>query len=303
MVQEAAAAKSGGFTRGSAVEEVFRDRTLGPYAGLLFPPEGFRSGRTLGSLQLLWYSEIDPDATVEIVNTLKSRAAAGEPVFLPLYSEEEIRRDPAKRGTSLVFFKGRPGAPFALCCAGGGFAYVGAMHDSFPHALELSKRGFNAFAIIYRPDARRAMEDLARALSVIFSRAKELKVDTRGYSLWGGSAGARMAAWTGTYGAAAFGGPQLPRPAAVIMQYTGLSGDVDGRTPPTYANVGDEDAIADWRVMRLRIESIRALGIPAVLRVYRGLRHGFGLGRGTAAEGWIDEAAAFWEQQRKTARS
>ncbi|WP_347560314.1 hypothetical protein [Clostridium sp. AM42-4] len=30
-------------------------------------------------------------------------------------------------------------------------------------------------------------------------------MDTEGDSLWGGSAGARMAAWLGSYGTAAFG--------------------------------------------------------------------------------------------------
>ena len=74
------------------------------------------------------------------------------------------------------------------CNAGGGFAYVGAMQDSFPHALELSKRGYNAFALIYRPGAQTACEDLARALQFIFTHAEQLKVDTDGYSLWGGSA-------------------------------------------------------------------------------------------------------------------
>ena len=38
-------------------------------------------------------------------------------------------------------------AKFAICNAGGGFAYVGAMHDSFPHALEISKKRYNAFAV------------------------------------------------------------------------------------------------------------------------------------------------------------
>ena len=47
--------------------------------------------------------------------------------------------------------------------------------------------------------------------------AKELEVSTDGYSLWGGSAGARMAANLGSYGSAAYGGDDLPRPAAVIM--------------------------------------------------------------------------------------
>ncbi len=29
--------------------------------------------------------------------------------------------------------------------------YVAAIHDSFPHAMELSEKGYNAFALIYRP--------------------------------------------------------------------------------------------------------------------------------------------------------
>ena len=52
------------------------------------------------------------------------------------------------------------------------------MQDSFPHALELSKRGYNAFALIYRPGAQTACEDLARAISFIFDHAGELEVDT-----------------------------------------------------------------------------------------------------------------------------
>jgi hypothetical protein len=40
------------------------------------------------------------------------------------------------------------------------------MQDSFPHALELSKMGYNAFALIYRPGAQTACEDLARAITL-----------------------------------------------------------------------------------------------------------------------------------------
>lgn len=82
----------------------------------------------------------------------------------------------------------------------GGFAYVGAMHDSFPQALDLSKKGYNAFALIYRPGAQTACEDLARAIAFIHEHADELEVDTDCYSLWGGSAGARMAAYLGSCG-------------------------------------------------------------------------------------------------------
>ena len=53
-------------------------------------------GVTLGSLGLTWYSHIDPDETVEIVNTLRERAAAGETVFYDIYTDEEKAAGPAK---------------------------------------------------------------------------------------------------------------------------------------------------------------------------------------------------------------
>lgn len=62
----------------------------------------------------------------------------------------------------------------------------------------------NAFALIYRPGAQTACEDLARAVAFIHDHADELQVDVSDYSLWGGSAGARMAAWVGSYGTAAW---------------------------------------------------------------------------------------------------
>lgn len=196
----------------------------------------------------------------------------------------------------MFYFKGEPGKPFAVCNAGGAFAFVGAMHDSFPHALELSKHGYNAFALIYRPGAHTACEDLARAISFIFANAEELEVGTGCYSLWGGSAGARMAAYLGSYGPAAFGGDDLPQPGTVVMQYTGHS-DYTKHEPPTFVTVGDHDGIADWRGMERRINALSAMGVDTEFHHYPGLGHGFGLGVGTAAEGWIDDAIAFWEKQ------
>ena len=289
---------TGPFTADTPVEAVLQDEVFGDYGRLLFPEDtGNWSGDTLGELQLTWYNNIDPEETVEIVNTLWQRAEAGETVFYDIYTEAEKAQDPDKADTGLFFFKGEAGAPFAVCNAGGGFAYVGAMQDSFPHALELSKRGYNAFALIYRPGAQTACEDLARAIAWIFAHAGELEVDTEGYSLWGGSAGARMAAWLGSYGPGAFGEEDLPRPAAVVLQYTGHA-EYTPEDPPTFACVGESDWIANWRTMERRLRALQDLGIPTEFHHYPGLPHGFGLGTGTVAEGWLDEAVAFWEAQR-----
>ena len=226
------------FTKESKISDVVRDAAFGDYGRLLFPThKGYFSGGKLGELNLTWYEHIDADKTVEILNYLKDRAKAGEQVFYDIYSNTEKAADPRKNDTGLFYFKGERDKPFAVVVAGGGFAYVGAMHDSFPHALELSKKGYNAFALIYRPGARSGAQDLARAISFIFEHAKELEVGVEFYSLWGGSAGARLVAMLGSYGTQAFEQGSHPRPAAVIMQYTGYS-DFTRNDPPTFAVVG-----------------------------------------------------------------
>ncbi len=285
------------YTQDTEISDVINDTAFGDYGRLIFPVNSsYYSGNTLGELGLTWYNNIDPDKTIEIANYMKSHAENGDVIFYDIYTDEEKAADPAKEDTGLFFFKGNPGERFAVCNAGGGFVYVGAMHDSFPHALELSKMGYNAFALIYRPGAQTACEDLARAISFIFENADELEVNTDCYSLWGGSAGGRMAAWLGSYGTAAFGEKDLPQAGAVIMQYTGHS-EYSESDPPTYACVGENDGIASWRTMEARLNHLNELGIPTEFHHYEGLRHGFGLGTGTVAEGWINDAVNFWETQ------
>lgn len=222
------------YTVNTKISDVAGDPVFGNYGRLIFPvDERYYSGNTLGELQLKLYNNIDPDKTVEIVNYMRKHAEAGDIIFYDIYTDEEKASDPTKEDTGLFFFKGNAGERFAVCNAGGGFAYVGAMHDSFPHALELSKMGYNAFALIYRPGWDMACEDLARAISFIFEHAEELNVDTDCYSLWGGSAGARMAALLGAYGPVGYGGGDLPRPGAVIMQYTGHTEYTENDPLPT----------------------------------------------------------------------
>jgi|GEM_PF-2398719 len=43
-------------------------------------------------------------------------------------------------------------------------------------------------------------------------------------------------------------------------------------------------------------DAMAAAGIPVEFHSYQGLPHGFGLGTGTVAEGWIDDAVKFWEK-------
>lgn len=293
--------QEGPYTEDTKVTDVINDEVFDGYGRLIFPVDmQISDNLTLKNVNtiLTWYSEINTDKTVEIVNYMKKKVGSGQQIFYDIYSDEEKKTDPDKQNTGLFFFKGNTGAKSAIVNAGGGFMYVAGIHDSFPHALELSKKGYNAFALIYRPGARTACEDLARAIAFLHEHADELGIDMSDYSLWGGSAGARMAAWLGAYGTSAFGEKEYPKPAAVIMQYTGLS-EVTGDEPPTYACVGTSDGIASYRSMERYISRIKNNGTNAKIEVFDGLSHGFGLGQNTVADGWLDRAVMFWEDNMR----
>jgi acetyl esterase/lipase len=250
--------------------------------------------RDVGSL-LPYHTHVDPAVVVSSLNRMIDDAGAGRAVFLDFYTAAEKEAEPSRRNAGLFLFRGKPGAPFAVIAPGGGFSYVGSVHEGFPYAAEISRRGLNAFVLKYRAGlgARVATEELAAALTYIVRNAGELGVSTADYSLWGSSAGARMAAGIGSHGAAAFGGASLPRPAAVVMLYTGHS-DLAATEPPTFVAVGATDGIAPPAVMERRVAALRRMGTDVEYHVYPNVGHGFGLGVGTSAEGWIADAVRFW---------
>jgi acetyl esterase/lipase len=269
------------------------------FARLLLPWDDRRHEPTMrlteiGSL-LPYHTQVDPALAVSSLNRMIDDAAAGRTVFHDFYSADAKEAEPSRRNTGLFFFRGRPGAPFAVIAPGGGFAYVGSVHEGFPYAAEISKRGFNAFVLKYRAGQGGgvATEDLAAALGYIFRHASELGVTTANYSLWGSSAGARMAAAIGSHGTARFGSAALPRPSAVVLLYTGHS-DLGPSEPPTFVAVGESDGIAPPAVMERRVAALRRAGAAVEYHRYPSVGHGFGLGFGTSAEGWIAEAVRFW---------
>jgi acetyl esterase/lipase len=51
--------------------------------------------------------------------------------------------------------------------------------------------------------------------------------------------------------------------------------------------------------MEQRVAALRRLGTDVEYRKYPGVGHGFGLARGTPAEGWIEDAMRFWTMEIK----
>jgi acetyl esterase/lipase len=286
---------------GSTLGELLRHPAFAGYARWLLPRDDVAIDETLpiarmGSL-LPYHSHVVPDVVLSALNHLIDEVGRGTPIFHELYTSAEQQGDPTKASTGLVFFRGRPGAPFALIAPGGGFSYVGSVHEGFPYALEISRQGYNAFVLRYRvgQGGGAATDDMAAALAYVFRHAGRLGIGTAHYSLWGSSAGARMAAAIASRGDARFGGGDLPRPAVVVMAYTGLS-EVASDEPPTFVVVGEQDAIAPPSVMARRVNRLRGQGTTVEFHRYPNVGHGFGLGTGTSADGWVRAAIRFWER-------
>ena len=248
---------------------------------------------------LPFHNHINLNSTMESINYMTDKVGSGEKIFYDYYTQEEKFQEPSKNNTGLFFFRGEPNSSFAVISAGGAFNYVGSIHEGFPYALEIIKKGYNAFVLQYRTgDEMTATEDLAAAISFIFRNAETFGIGKNSYSLWGSSAGARMAAHIGSYGTGAYGGDNLPKPCAVIMPYTGHS-EISEEETPAFAVVGEDDNIVSPSAMRDRIENLKACGVDTEFHLYPNLAHGFGLGIGTTAEGWVDLAIKFWEKQMK----
>jgi acetyl esterase/lipase len=251
---------------------------------------------------LPYHSHVSPGVVVAALNYMIDEVNAGQTIFYDFYTDRQKHLDPSKNSAGLFFFRGKPGAPFAVICPGGGFAYVGSLHEGFPHAVELSKKGFNAFVLKYRiGNGLQASEDLASAVSYIFQNADILEVGTKDYSLWGSSAGARMVGDIALNGVAYYGGLDLPKPGTVVIAYTGDATSSPG-FPPTFITVSDDDPIANALGVDRRVDNLKRAGVKAEYYRFKRAGHGFGTGVGTDAEGWVDDAARFWQDNLTTDR-
>jgi acetyl esterase/lipase len=304
MKAQARGHRGGHLSIDASIRDLLSHDAFAGFGHLILPwdDRAYDGSMRLGNISALlpYHSHVNPGDVVTALNRMIDDASKGKTVFYNFYNGAQRQQQPAREKTGLFFFRGKPGAPFAVISPGGGFAYVGSVHEGFPYAAAISKQGYNAFVLRYRAGQGEAIatQDLAAAISYIFKHADMLGISTDDYSVWGSSAGARIAAAIGSHGVAPFGGDGLPKPAAVVMAYTGHA-DVSSHEPPTFVVVGEQDSIAPPSAMERRIAALRHAGTVVEYHKYKDLGHGFGLGTGTSAEGWIDDAIRFWEQFTK----
>jgi len=304
MNAQARGHRAGHLTTDASIGDLLNHAAFAGFGRLILPwdDRAYDGSMRLSNISSLlpYHSHVNPGDVVAALNRMIDDASNGKTVFYDFYTGAQKPQEASRGTTGLFFFRGKPGAPFAVISPGGGFAYVGSLHEGFPYAAAISKKDYNAFVLRYRVGHGGAIatQDLAVAISYIVRNADVLGVSTDGYSLWGSSAGARMAAAIGSHGVAHFGGDNLAKPSAVVMAYTGHS-DVSSDEPPTFVVVGEYDGIAPPSAMERRIATLRRAGTEVEYHKFNNLGHGFGLGTGTSAARWIDDAIRFWEKFMK----
>jgi acetyl esterase/lipase len=96
-------------------------------------------------------------------------------------------------------------------------------------------------------------------------------------------------------GTSAYGGGNLPKPATAVIAYTGQT-SYSSDFSPAFITVAANDGIANVNTVEMRVENLRKAGVDVEYRRYQTAGHGFGLGTGTDAEGWLDLAVRFWKK-------
>jgi acetyl esterase/lipase len=209
-----------------------------------------------------------------------------------------------------------------VVCPGGGYAMLAADHEGKQIAEWLNSLGVAAFVLKYRLGPRyhhpAMLEDAARAIRTVRSRASEWAVDPRRIAIMGFSAGGHLAATVATHfdvGAPHDADPVervSSRPDRLILVYPvialatpyghrgslrnllgenppqelieNLSNDrrVTRETPPAFLVHTNADRPVPAENSILFALALRKAGVPVELHVFERGPHGLGLGDGVA---------------------
>lgn len=155
-----------------------------------------------------------------------------------------------------------------LICPGGAFAYRSMQSEGYAVAERLSALGYQCFVVSYRlrPYSQEVSAlDLARAVRYVRSNASAYGIGEDDIAVVGFSAGGIL--------------------CGELLLHS------DGYLLPNELDPAYQPDSLDY-------VSAEASAIGHIYSFYGSLGHGFGLGTGTAAEGWLDLAVSFWQSNR-----
>lgn len=289
--------------------------------------------RPLSRVSNRWTAQDAADGLNFLIRTYN----AGTQVTYPLYTEEEIAQDTSRDGVELYYFPAEGQAAsnkYALIVGGNAVVVSAEIREGVSTAWNLHEMGYSAFVLRYRIGMKAGgnapLEDVARAVQYITEHAEKFGVQTEDYAIVAYSSGGQIA---GLFGSEKMGYKNygLPKPGAMLLGYPvnnfleykplyhlfididtvkrkyydlTLSDYITPDYPPTYHWCGRNDFVLStmcWSAQGPVLEkTLESSGVPHIYHVYDNAPHAVGAGKGTDAEGWLNEAVAFWEEQTRS---
>ena len=245
----------------------------------------------------------DPNDFVYGMTRLSDKANAGEDVYYPLFTDKEIKEDEQRGQVSLYRLSAdnEERRPYVLLLAGGGFISVCTPMESLPVAAAFNDLGYTAFCLTYRisesfgDKPETLAEDIYKAVSFITEHADEFNVDPTN-SLIGGFSAGGMAISEWCNPETGYQKYEAEKPGAACFIYGVNESYKDTIDVPSFILYCIDDVHFGVEDFDNFESGIADRNIPTDYKKVD-CPHGFGLGTGTEAEGWVNEAETFWKEQ------
>lgn len=232
----------------------------------------------------------------------------------------------------------KPNGTAVIICPGGGYMRLSTEREGVQYANWLSTLGVTAFVLKYRMSEfghPAPLQDIARAVRIVRSRAAEFKINPARIGVMGSSAGGHLAASAGTlfdhpaaktgaaldatsarpdflmllYPVITMDGPAVhagsrkallgSSPSAELVQLMSVENQVSAATPPTLLIHTQADQAVPVENSILFYRALTRAKVPAEMYLFEHGGHGMGMrsGLGTASE-WSRRAEE-WLRERK----
>lgn len=268
-------------------------------------------------------------------NFLYERRLAGEQTSISLWRDlPDDQMEKLEKVVLIPFTKAdRQQAPCVIICPGGAYNRVSMHNEGIPVAEELCAKGYQVFILNYRvyPDIYPApVEDVLRAIGFVRKNHQRLGINPENITLMGFSAGGHLCAMAGALydriedqthryddisarpDKICLGYPVISfvdnAHEGSVLNFLGekpkdedkkaLSAEliVSSDYPPVFLWACEDDSTVSSENTKLMAAALEHKGVRHEMKLYPTGGHGIGLGKGTSAEGWIDEAVAFLDK-------
>lgn len=258
----------------------------------------------------------------------------GVQVTWQVYSPEEIAENVQLGMVQLYYFPAdTSNARFAIVVPGNGGPTTSELGEGGSMAWQLHEAGYAVFVLRYRSFMEATdnapVWDIGNAVRYVIDHAAQFDVQPDDYALVGFSSGGQIVGLIGSdspeFGYQAFG---VPQPAALLLGYpinnfaevkpvyhlvidpaalswryywTNISDVVNENYTPVFFWYGKNDVYMKRMGFSLQgpalQRALEASGVTYKCLVFENAPHAIGTARGTDAEGWVQQAIEFWEQQ------